>query len=206
MPPDTNINQPVSPELAAVLQAKERLRTRVGPDVDVQIKPREGVIVVQTVDGSDFEPVVLPDGAPLKVVASATPSGSQPLGEAGYKRLMELLQSPPLNVPGLPPPGTGVPTDLKEWLVSFKEPLVYMTVGSAMSALQAKLGGYSRGRLKELYMQMSPEEVAAVMQGNAATIRKFADQRAAEAAMIQSVTTKVTEAGASLLLKLLAVV
>lgn len=143
---------------------------------------------------------------PTETTPPATPTGPTPMGEAGYDRLMELLQNPPLDVPGLPPPGTGIPSDLKDWLVAFKEPLVYMTVDAAMSAVKAKLGGYSKGRLKELYREMSPDDIAAVMHGNAAIIKKFADQRAAEAAMIASIQTKVTDVGVSLLFKLLAFV
>ena len=126
------------------------------------------------------------------------------LGEAGYNRLIELLNSPPVSVPGLPPPSTGVPTDLTDWMRAFKEPLVYMTVEAATSAVQARVQGYSRGRLKELYAGMGPEQIQAVMQGNAGLLKKFADQRMNEAAMLSSISTRVTEVSAAFLLRALA--
>lgn len=205
---------------AHVTAATARLRERIGPTQAVRVVQRGPDLVVEATDGSDFEKVV-PDPQPsATVAASAAPAAASaststaapaattatPMGEAGYDRLLELLNNPPIDVPGLPPPGTGIPTDLKDWLEAFKEPLVYMTVDAAMSAVKAKLGGYSRGRLKELYRALSPADLAAVMQGNAAIIKKFRDQKAAEAAMIESISAKVTEASAGLLFKLLAFV
>lgn len=143
-------------------------------------------------------PPPAPPTTPAKLAASSV------LGDAGYDRLIELLNAPPVSVPGLPPPPTGVPEDLAGWLRAFKEPLVYMTVEAATSAVQAKVSGYSRGRLKELYAQMSPEQIQAVMQGNAAILKKFADQRVNEAAMISSISTRITEASAAFLLRTLA--
>lgn len=158
-------------------------------------------------------PPPAPAVPPAKVSAKAPtppPDTSEPeietIGDAGYARVVELLSKSPVNVPGLPPKGTGVPADLRDWLRAFKEPLALMTVDAASSAVRAKIGGYHRGRIKELYAHMTPAQIAAVMEGNAAAIKKFADQRVNEAAMIGSITTRLTNASAGFLLSALAAV
>lgn len=157
----------------------------------------------------------VPPSAPVPTASTSTPpavdnadpgdESPEPvaIGKTGYDRILELLSKPPVNTPGLPPPKAGVPKDLRDWLAAFKEPLARMTVETAMSALQSRIGGYSRGRLKELYAQMTPAEMTAVMNANAAVIKTFSDQKALEAAMIASTTQKITEVSVNYLFKAL---
>lgn len=188
---------------ADVTLAMSKLRPRIPADADVQIKMRGDQLVVQTLDGKEFEPVI---AGSAKNTAAAPPPAPTAIGQGGYDRILELLTKPPVDSVGLPPRKPGVPTDLKDWLKEFKEPLVMMTVESAISALQSKIGGYSRGRLKELYNEMKPEEIAAVMHSNAAVIKKFVDQKALEAGMIDSIAQKITDASASFLIHALSLI
>lgn len=135
------------------------------------------------------------------------------LGDAGFDRIMELLENPPLD--DLPagsgdslPPNGDVPTDLGDWLEAWKQPLAFVAVSTAINAVKSRVGGAqaSRGRLKELYRGMSPDGVTAAMQANADTIAKFADQRVAEAGMISSLQAKVTQKAAGYLLSALLLV
>lgn len=198
-------NQPTNADANVALA---KLRARLPAGTGVQLKQRDGKLVAQTLDGKEVEPVVVGAAvANAAKAASSTPPAAAPtaapIGQTGYDRILELLGKPPVDVPGLPPPETGIPDDLDDWLKAFKEPLARMTVETAVSALQSRIGGYSRGRLKELYSAMTPAEVAAVMESNTAVIKKFADQKALEAAMIASTMQKVTDIGVSYLMKAL---
>lgn len=135
----------------------------------------------------------------------AEPAPLEALGEAGYERILDLLDNPPIpDIPGVEPGEPAeVPEGLEDWLEAFKEPLIYMTVDTAASALQHRVNGTDRGRLKELYRKMTPADMAALMQNNADAIRGFADQRAAEAAMIVAAQTKLTNAATGFLLNAL---
>lgn len=200
-------NQPTNADANVAL---EKLRARLPAGTGVQLKQRDGKLVAQTLDGKEVEPVVVGAAVAVanaaKAASSAPPAATPtaaPIGQTGYDRILELLGKPPVGVPGLPPPETGIPDDLDDWLKAFKEPLARMTVETAVSALQSRVGGYSRGRLRELYSAMTPAEVAAVMESNTAVIKKFADQKALEAAMIASTMQKVTDIGVSYLMKAL---
>jgi hypothetical protein len=132
------------------------------------------------------------------------------LGEAGYDRIMELLTNPPID--DLPdggaslPPNGEVPSDLGEWLEAWKQPLAFVTVDAAIGAVKTRISGQQRGRLKELYRGMAPDAMAAAMQANADTIAKFADERVAEAGLISSMQTMVTQKAAGYLLSALMLV
>lgn len=127
------------------------------------------------------------------------------LGDAGYARIMDLLSNPPVDgvTPGTLPPSGEVPEDLSEWLEAWKAPLAFVAVDTALSVVKTRLGGSSRGRLKELYRGMSPMDTVAAMQANAKTISGIADQRVAEAALISSLQASVTQRAAGFLLNAL---
>lgn len=132
------------------------------------------------------------------------------LGDVGYERIMELLSQPPIDddgvsAPGLPVGGE-VPDDLREWLKAWKVPIAFVAVDTVLDAVKTRIGGTSRGRLKELYRGMSPLAMAAAMQVNAETITEFADQRVAEAGLISSLQASVTQKAAGYLLNALLLV
>lgn len=156
-------------------------------------------------EASDVKEETSEESTTTEVVAS--------LGDVGFARIMELLEHPPLDA--LPagagdslPPNGDVPTDLGDWLEAWKQPLAFVTVDTALSALRSRVGGpgMSRGRLKELYRGMAPAAVTAAMQANADTISTFADQRVAEAGMIASLQAQVTQKAAGYLLSALMLV
>lgn len=132
------------------------------------------------------------------------------LGDVGFDRIMELLSNPPID--DMPdggaslPPGGDVPDDLGDWLEAWKAPLAFVTVDTAINAVKTRIGGTSRGRLKELYRSMSPQAMTAAMRANADTIMEFADQRATEAALINSLQVSVTQRAAGFLLNALLLV
>ena len=130
------------------------------------------------------------------------------LGDVGYERIMELLTNPPVEdiVPGTLPDNGEVPDDLREWLEAWKAPLAFVAVDTALSAVKTRLTNTSRGRLKELYRGMSPLAMAAAMQSNAAVVAEFAEQRVAEAGLINSLQTSVTQKAAGYLLNALLLV
>jgi len=130
------------------------------------------------------------------------------LGDVGYDRIMDLLANPPVDdvVPGTLPPNGEVPEDLDDWLEAWKAPLAFMAVDTAIGAVKTRLSGSSRGRLKELYRGMTPLAMAAAMQANADTIAEFADQRVAEAGIINSLQASVTQKAAGFLLNALLLV
>jgi len=132
------------------------------------------------------------------------------LGEAGYDRIMELLTNPPID--DLPdggaslPPGGEVPEDLGDWLEAWKAPLAFVAVDTAIGAVKTRISGNDRGRLKELYRGMAPMAMAAAMQANADTVAGFADERVAEAGLITSMKSMVTQKAAGYLLSALMLV
>jgi hypothetical protein len=130
------------------------------------------------------------------------------LGDAGYDRIMDLLANPPVDdvVPGTLPPSGEVPEDLSEWLEAWKAPLAFVAVDTAIGAVKTRLSGSSRGRLKELYRDMTPQAMTAAMQANAATVAEFADQRVAEAGLINSMQVSLTQKAAGFLLNALLLV
>lgn len=129
------------------------------------------------------------------------------LGDVGYSRILELLENPPIGDSGdgglgLPPDGE-VPEDLDEWLKAWKQPLAFVAVDTAISVVTSRISGTTKGQLKELYRGMGPMEVAAAMEANAETISGFADERVAEAGLMSSIQSMVTQKAASYLLSAL---
>jgi hypothetical protein len=127
------------------------------------------------------------------------------LGDVGHARILDLLANPPIGdiTPGTLPESGEVPEDLGDWLEAWKAPLAFITVDTAIGAVKTRLSGSSRGRLKELYRGMSPMEMTAAMQANADTIAEFADERVAEAGIINSLQASVTQKAAGFLLNAL---
>ena len=139
--------------------------------------------------------------SPLDVVES--------LGDEGYDRIMDLLTDPPFAdlPPGtLLPPEGDVPDDLYDWLEAWKQPLAFVAVDTAIGAVRSRLDGSARGRLRELYRGMDPQAMTAVMEANADAVAAFADQRVAEAGMIASIQTMVTQKAAGYLLTALTLI
>jgi len=132
------------------------------------------------------------------------------LGEAGYDRIMDLLSNPPLDDEDMPLPGfpgeEGVPDDLGEWLMAWKQPLAFVAVDTAINVMKHKIGGSDKGRLKELYRGMAPDAMVAAMNANADAVSRFGDERVAEAGLIASMQAKVTQKAASYLLTALMLV
>lgn len=146
------------------------------------------------------------EGAAAAAAGDLVPDFS-PLGDEGWSRVMELLENPPVEVTDAPVPGFNddVPSETKEWLEAFKAPLVLMAADTVTGALRARLTQTDRGRLKELYRQMSPAELTAVMQGNVEAISQVADERAREALMLENLKTKLSAVATRYLLKLVGV-
>jgi hypothetical protein len=173
---------------------------------DASLEAEEGAAPAEAPPAA-VEP--LAEAPPAAVEPPVEEPPAKPLGEAGYDRIMELLEHPPLgDLPDgvvLPPDGE-VPEDLAAWLKAWKQPLALLTVDTALRAVSFRINGASRGRLRELYRGMSPEQVSAAMQANADVIAGFADQRAAEAGLLNSMQTALTEKAASYLLTALSLV
>ena len=106
------------------------------------------------------------------------------LGDEGYDAFLKELENRLAE--------GDVPQDFGKWLEEMKPVLVHMAAGQAVSALQHVISGTDRGRMKELYRRMTPQQMALAMQGNAEKLAKVADDRTREYQLISGVQTALT--------------
>lgn len=182
------------------------------PDADAKKTDNKKAATPPTEPPKSDPPVADPvshSSAPPTTPSTVPPEPVVGMGAAAYDRILELLEGVhPLPDNATVPEGfgEGVPADLKDWLKAFRAPLVHLTVETVLAAVQSRITGTDRGRLKQLYQSMTPVEIAAVMAENVKVIDRFTTERAREAAVIASLRTRVSETATRFLITALTLV